>query len=228
MSYERRDNSRFNGIIAAMLLGQILGRFVVAGVRSCNSNHPIEDVGSHTSVTAIHADVKEFNPGEHIISVPYIEIEDKRINDKSIPRELPYHPGYRVVGMSHSSILYVNNEKVTCSSTNLDKDNKYVYDNFGIPENYEKTASDNTDTKTFDIGEHVILKPITDPRKGTHQYLYVDGYEVIDVSAQSNNGFYQGGYILYRNTQPVECTKTEDGYNNFGKVINNKKLVLKQ
>ena len=228
MSYERSENRKYAGWIAAMIFGQILGRFIVAGVRSCNSNHPLEDVGSHTSVTALYADVKEFNPGEHIISVPYKEIENRKVNDKSTPRELPYHPGYRIVGMSQGSILYINTEKVICTSTDLDKDNKYVYDSFGIPEGYENPTSENTDTKTFGIGEHVILKPITDPRKETRQYLYVEGYEVIDISAQSSSlDLYEGGYILYRNIETVECTKTEKGYNNFGKVVNNKKLVLK-
>lgn len=228
MSYEKSNNERYRIIVYALIIGNMIGHFAVKGIRSCNSNHPLEDVGSHTSITAVYADVKEFNPGEHIISVPYKKIENKAVNDKSIPSELPYHPGYRIVGMSNGSILYVNSEKVTCTSTNLDKDNNYVYDSFGIPEGYKKTAEEDTNTKTFGIGEHVILKPITDPRKEMRQYSYIEGYEVIDISAQSTDDLYEGGYIIYRNTTPVECTKTENGYNNFGKIIKNKSLVLKQ
>ena len=79
---------------------------------------------------------REFNPGEHIISVP---LEEQETNNYQIN----YHDGYEVVGIASSSygkyqsvygggcILYVNTEKVKCIEDESDENS---YTTFGIPE----------------------------------------------------------------------------------------------
>lgn len=226
MSY-RDTNKKRHIVVVSLILASLLGQLAGRWVRDYKSNHPEENALIQTEATTLDANIKMFAPGEHVISVPYDEISKKNVFDNSEPSELPYHSGYMVVGMSEKTILYVNSENVICTSTTLDNENNYVYNSFGIPEEYENIEQENTDTKIYNPGEHVILKPITDPSKDAQQYLSVEGYEVIDISANNYDIFYEGGYILYRNTETVECTKGTYGYNNFGKVIETKTLVLK-
>lgn len=223
----KNEKIRLQMICGVLIVGSVIGQLAARGIRDYKGNHAMGDAVIHTEVTSVEAGVKTFNPGEHVISIPYKEMTYKSIFDNSETSELPYHPGYTVIGMSEKTILYSNVEPVTCTSINLDRDNEYVYDSFGVPEGYETIEHTDTTTKEFGVGEHVILRPITDPSKNTQQYLTVEGYEIIDISASSSEGFYEGGYILYRNTSRVECTKTEAGYNRFGEVIETKSLVLK-
>ncbi len=84
----------------------------------------------------------EFNPGEHIISIPvgspYSDIT-----------QYEYHEGYEVVGMTSSSlaysfygaaVLYVNTVPVKCSLTKVE-DGKDKYLSFGIPMEIDETKT---------------------------------------------------------------------------------------
>lgn len=225
MSYN--DNKRRQIFVLSFILASLLGQLAGRWVRDYKSNHPSDNAAIQTEITTLDANIKIFEPGEHVISVPYEEPVKKSIFENFEPAELPYHPGYMVVGVSEKTILYVNNETVICTSTVLDNENNYVYNTFGIPEEYEQREETGTETKIYNPGEHVILKPINDPSKDPQQYSIVEGYEIIDISASNNDVFYQGGFVIYRNTETVECTKGTNGYNNFGKVVDTKTLVLK-
>ena len=74
--------------------------------------------------------------------------------------------------------------------------------------------------KEFNQGEHTLLK-IVNPNEDEN----IEGYKIVGIAVNEDKSKVA---VVYINTSKVECTKTEDGYNNFGKVINNKKLVLKQ
>lgn len=172
----------------------------------------------------INGDV--FAPGEHIISVPYQEVIKER------NAQMPYHEGYEVLSLSmdfggRGSILYVNTDTVICTATGMNEEGNYVYSDFGTPQN-PVIHEENDGITIFDTGEHVIAKPISNPTDDNQQYPTQEGYEVIGMDFYTTNtsGFYGGGWVLYRNTTPVVCVKTDGEYNTFGTPIeNNKELT---
>ena len=103
-----------------------------------NGNYIYTDFGTpqgyYEEETIETETTKEFNPGEHIISIP---IEDQVYSSV----EYEYHEGYEPVGIATSyrkfsydkgCILYVNTEKVTCTKT-ITEDGNEQYLTFGIP-----------------------------------------------------------------------------------------------
>jgi len=159
--------------------------------------------------------------GKHIISVP---IKDPVYNIM----QYNYHPGYKVVGITSSSLLYtfngaclvyVNEYPVECNCTDVDKNGNRIYGKFGKPIGYERKE---TDKNEFNPGEHIISVPIDDaPYYGITQFEYHEGYEVVGMASSSSGYFFDGGCVLYVNTVPVKCTltKVEDGkelYLSFG------------
>ena len=204
--------------MACVLIGSLIGR----GLRGCADQKRFYENNDTVSIvaeeTTVYPGIKEFNPGEHSISVPF------KI-DKETGYELTSYPGYKIAGVSieknKGCVMYVNDEKVTCTTVNVNKDGDYVYNCFGCPENYV-TIEDNNDTnKVFEKGDHVIMRPIDNPIENVQQYPYVEGYEIISICYDINDEWdtYRKGYIVYQNIEKVECTKTSSGYTEFGTVV---------
>lgn len=112
-----------------------------------NGNHTYENFGHpinfHREETNKTSNTKDFNIGEHIISIPIKE----KTNSKIMQYE--YHEGYEVVGIATadaaystigSCVLYVNTQPVTCTLTE-NKDNNELYLSFGVPLEKEKTKT---------------------------------------------------------------------------------------
>lgn len=173
---------------------------------------------------------KEFDVGEHIISVP---LEDD-ISEK--PMQIAAHPGYDIKGISTSAygqsfsyyaggaIVFSNDEVVECKSNLYDENGNYVYLNFGTPLNYEERNEDsNDDIREFDVGEHILSIPIeNDISENNVQYEYHEGYEVVGIAISAYGksfSYYAGGAILYKNVVPVRARCHEDGYVAFGEPI---------
>lgn len=199
----------------------LAGLMAVSGLTACS----YEENNTTSYTQEENAQTKEFDIGEHILSVP---IDDPRKEVK----QYEYHPGYKPIGITADSygpygasyggacILYINETEVECRSIKI-KDGEYVYDTFGFPTDYEKPqASETLITKEFDTGEHIISVPINDPTKTQVQYEFYDGYEPVGITSSKYgkySGCYGGGCILYINTEPVTCQKNEENtYTSFG------------
>lgn len=87
---------------------------------------------------------------------------------------------------------------------------------------------DSSETKVFDVGEHIISIEIDNPTKENMQYDYHEGYKVVGISttAYGQYGNYFGhACLLFQNEYPVECIptrKNETGeliYGDFGSPI---------
>ena len=178
---------------------------------------------------------KEFNVGEHIISVP-IKNPTQEI------KQYNYHEGYKVIGIATANyeyefggacLIYANEYPVVCYSTSIDKNGNHIYGRFGQPIGYYKDETIKTPTtKEFHAGEHIISVPIDNPTQETNQYEYHEGYEVVGIATANYEYEFGGACILYVNTKNVTCTltKTEDNvelYLDFGaptEKTNSKKL----
>lgn len=114
--------------------------------KDANDNYVYSDFGQpidfSRNETEQRESIKEFNAGEHIISVP--------INDPTKgAMQYQYHEGYEVVGIaaadysrSHAGacVLYVNKQPVACTLTEIE-DGKELYLSFGVPVEKEMTKS---------------------------------------------------------------------------------------
>lgn len=101
--------------------------------------NPIDFYVDKTNKTSY---TKDFNIGEHIISIPIK-------NPTSKAKQYEYYEGYEVVGIATANygynfggacILYVNNQPVTCTLTEI-KNNQELYLTFGVPVEKEKTKT---------------------------------------------------------------------------------------
>ena len=202
-------------------------------IKSCSNKVQNDEVSTRSEqrVEEVVGE-KEFAPGEHVLSVtmdkPDSSIFSYNTEDTI---QLPSQDGYRVIGVSmegyQGCILYENTDYVYCVPTGKTDDNKYVYTNFGRPQNIDDSYNENNGKKRFEVGEHVILKPISNPDSENVQYSNITGYEIIgiDYAVEGRSYLYAGGYIIYRNTVPVECIKEEKGYTSFGTPIKTKTLA---
>lgn len=163
---------------------------------------------------------KEFEPGKHVISIP---IKNTLREEKIV--EYPYHEGYQCIGfdadIEGGCLLYINTETVWCKSTGKNNRKKYVFTDFGEVESNNIIIENNNDTKIYEVGEHIISLPITNPLNTNQQYEYHEGYEIIDIAFYTDGKYqeYKGGAIIYRNTEKVECKKEFGKYQSFGKPI---------
>lgn len=225
------DKENIKRVIRISVCG-LVGCLIGTGIRSCvnkkikeNSLRPISIVAEDSS---IYPGVKVFNPGEHSISVPMT------LGEYVSEMALPYHIGYKVAGVSidrkeELCVMYINDETVTCSTTNVNKDGEYVYNVFGVPEDYTINDDTNSDTKVFEPGTHIVLKLVEDPTDKVQQYPYYEGYEisgicVCDYSKANSILLVQRGYVVYQNTERVVCTLEDNGYTSFGIPIKTKSL----
>lgn len=187
----------------------------------------------------IEETVNNFNPGEHIISIPITD--DIRKGNF----QFPYYPGYEPIGISLSAygkaqnqfgggaIMYANTDEVECRAYVQDQNGKPLYLDFGTPMyEVQEDLNSNDTSKVFGVGEHIISIPFDDDNR-THntQYDYYEGYEVVGIAASARgqvSNTFGGGVVLYKNTKPVMCIKGEDGYTTFGVPVElNKSLELK-
>ncbi len=201
-------------------------------VKSC-SNKVVNDEVSVRNDQRIEevTGEREFAPGEHVLSVTMDKPDSSFFSYNTEDTiQLPSQDGYKIIGVSmegyQGCILYENTDYVYCIPTGKTKDNEFVYTNFGRPQNIDDSYDENNGKKRFEVGEHVILKPISNPDSDNVQYQNVDGYEIIgiDYAVEGRAYVYAGGYIVYRNTVPVECIKEEKGYTSFGTPIKTKTL----
>lgn len=177
-----------------------------------------------------------FDVGQHIISIPISSNQDVR----SDIIQYDYYEGYEPVGISLTgygkvenhfgggSILYINVEKVLCTSNLVDQDGNYIYNDIGKTIYHEEDNIEDCSIKKFDIGMHIISVPITyDNRLENWQYPYHEGYEVVGIGSTAYGklgNYFGGGVLLYKNIVPVNCVKTKNGYSNFGIPIEYEKV----
>ena len=175
---------------------------------------------------------KEF--GDETIDLIKYSLEDKidtikrNIDEFEISREeIIFGVSIIMAGLSFTQAAYlrdVNNRPVDKS---LIPNAIVSLDEFETEENYKIVAvSEDSNMplkKEFNPGEHVLLKEVKS--YSDIDSLQIDGYQIVGTIITEDKSKVA---VVYSNTEKVECTKTEDGYNNFGKVVNNKKLVLKQ
>ena len=161
---------------------------------------------------------KLFKKGEHIIST-------KIFLDKEEINQIPYHDGYRLQGITIDSdgktAIYTNTEDVWCVSGGTDKNNNDVFNEFGVTDHYE------TSNDYFEAYEHTLAVPISDPSNNNLQYVYHEGYEVIDIASYVYGRYttYGGGFIIYANTVPVKSTTdNKEECLQFGEVISTEKI----
>lgn len=104
-----------------------------------NFGHPIDFYRGETNKTET---TKDFNVGEHIISIPIK-------NPTSENKQYEYHEGYTVAGIATSKLghtfggaclLYVNTQPVTCTLTK-NEDNVELYLSFGTPIEKDKVKT---------------------------------------------------------------------------------------
>lgn len=173
--------------------------------------------------------VKDFGDG----TIDFIKdsLEDKidtikrNIDEFEISRdEIIFGVSIIMAGLSFTQAAYlrdVNNRPV---DKTLIPTQVVVLDEIEKEDNYKfinvQEDSNMPIKKEFNPGEHTLLK-IVSPDDNTN----IEGYKIVGIAVNEDKSKVA---VVYSNTSKVECTKTEDGYNNFGKVINNKKLVLKQ
>lgn len=214
--------------LKAMLLA---GTITVASSSLTGCGNQSSGAVAITQNTTVHFDV-----GQHIISVPISTENDIRENNV----QYEYHPGYEPIGISITawgnfknyfgggSIIYANTEEVEYISNSIDKDGNYICTNFGTPMYYnEEENHSNSNIKEFGVGEHIISVPINeDNRLEQFQYDYHEGYEVVGIATSSwgdVKNYFGGGILLYKNTTPVQCTLTDNGYTIFGKPMKSEK-----
>lgn len=228
-----------SGVSCTSLIGPFVavvgGAILLGSCQMALREKDIEERNPTTGFTEEDIEVKQFLPGEHIISV----LIDSPLEEA---QQYEYHPGYKPVGIASatygksnsidagSCILYVNEYPVEGKSTGI-KDEQPFFGEFGTPIDYIKTElTERDDVIEFAPGEHIFSIPIDDPTDFNFQYDFHEGYEPIGITTASygqSMDFTAGSCILYVNTETVECEKQEDNnYIEFGKVKeNNKKLI---
>ena len=214
-------------VIIGFVNAALIGGLVVGGIALQKGCTPKDNVAMKPQTTIDEEDKQQriFKEGEHIISTTDIK---PFLYDKTKTVQVPSHEGYEVLDVSidgaNGTILYVNTEEVICTATGMNDSNEYVYTEFGVTQN-----TNNKDEGMFDVGEHVIAKPISNPTIETQQYPQQEGYEIIGIDFYSygSNQNYGGGWIIYRNTVPVKCIKTDDGYIMFGTPQEDNKVLTK-
>lgn len=200
-----------SGAIATIILGGIV---LMTECTPVDNNAAIvieeEEVNSDKKI--------KFKAGEHIISTS-IEL------DKNSICQIDYHDGYKLEGITIDSdgktAIYTNIEDVWCTSQGKDANNNDVYNEFGEPEVYA------TSKDYYDIYEHTLAVPISNPSKKNLQYIYHEGYEVIDVASYVSGKYetFGNGYIIYSNNVPVKCERDEnDKCLDFGTPITTEKV----
>ena len=173
--------------------------------------------------------VKDFEDG----TIDFIKdsLEDKidtikrNIDEFEISREeIIFGVSIIMAGLSFTQAAYlrdVNNRPV---DKNLIPTQIVALDEIEKEDNYKfinvQEDSNIPIKKEFNPGEHTLLK-IVDLNEDAN----IEGYKIVGIAVTEDKSKVA---VVYSNTSKVECTKTEGGYNNFGKVVNNKKLVLKQ
>ena len=176
--------------------------------------------------------VKEF--GDDTIDLIKDSLEDKVDTIKRnidefymSPEEIVFGVSIIMTGLSFTQSAYlhdVNNRPVDKS---LIPNAVVSLDEFETEDNYKfinvQEDSNMPLKKEFNPGEHVLLKKVKS--YSDIDSLQIDGYQIVGTMITEDKSKIA---VVYSNTKKVECTKTEGGYNNFGKVVNNKKLVLKQ
>lgn len=197
--------------------------FLISMPHSMELKRVAESGGSSRAEIGIEDldDERKFEPGEHIISITIDETDiDQRdfYNNKNI--NFPYYDGYSFIGVSWDrdtiTLLYVNTETVWCTATGTDKAGNLVYTEFGTAEVSSKEEPESDNCQYFDEGQHIIGIPITEPNEN-QQYDYHEGYEIVGFThCILGKTVYSGGYVVYVNTVPVNCEKTEEGFVDFG------------
>ena len=166
-------------------------------------------------------ETKYFRAGEHSVSVPVAE------DAKNENIQYEYHEGYKPSGFyipansSNPILIYTNEVDVELTTQYIDKNGEYVYINFKeFPR--ETTTNEYNGIKEFDVGKHIISVPCNEYTLQTdYQFKCPEGYEIVGTSTPSSSKT----TILYVNTKKVECEKTDKGYVNFGKVVENSKVT---
>lgn len=214
MSYN--DDSPFVKAIGT-IIATALTAGIVCAAQGCD--HIENDAAIILKSEENNSDNKrKFKIGEHIISTS-IEL------DKNEICQIPYHEGYRLQGISIDSddyiAIYTNVEDVWCVSQGKDEYNNDVFNEFGQLDYYKAP------TDYFEIGEHTLAFPISNPSKNNLQYKFQEGYEVIDVAAYVSGKYetFGCGYIIYANTVEINCdSNNKDNFNEFGEAISNQKV----
>jgi hypothetical protein len=166
-----------------------------------------------------------FEPGEHVVRVP---VDD-------ITKEITVyegHDGYKPMGINIYSLseensdsgtmIFVNTTEVKVESTGTDEYGNKIYEDFGIPVNYNVEFDENE----YDIGQHIITVPCD--YDNTLNIEYYDGYNIAGIvrtSISDNNE--KDGCILYVNNEPVEYVYSEDNNSYFGTPIEKGKVLEK-
>ena len=204
------------------LISGAIATIIAGGFALMKGCTPIEDNAAIViKEEEVDSDNKiKFKVGEHIISTS-IEL------DKNSISQIPYHDGYNLQGITIDSdgktAIYINTEDVWCVSQGKDENNNDVYNEFGMPEEYKNSKD------YFEVGEHTLAVPISDPSRKNLQYIYQDGYEVIDIASYVY-GKYQtfgNGYIIYSNTVPIKCDRNDkSNYLEFGEPIATEKVKI--
>ncbi len=214
MSYN--DNGPIIKAISA-IVASALTAGIVCAVQGCN------DIENNAAIVLQSEEnntdnKKKFKAGEHIISTN-IDLDKNKIC------QIPYHDGYRLNGISIDSdasiAIYTNIEDVWCVSQGKDENNNDVFNEFGELDFYKES------TDYFEVGEHTLAIPISNPSKNNLQYKFQEGYEVIDVAAYVSGKYetFGCGYIIYANTVEINCdSNNKDNFNEFGEAISNQKV----
>ena len=223
----RRRNGRYSGVSCLVIFPYFAGimamTILLGSCQMALRKKDIEERNPATGFTEEDIEVKQFLPGEHIISV----LIDSPLEEA---QQYEYHPGYKPVGIASatygksnsidagSCMLYVNEYPVEAKSTGI-KDEQPFFGEFGTPIDYIKTElTERDDVIEFAPGEHIFSIPIDDPTDFNFQYDFHEGYEPIGITTASygqSMDFTAGSCILYVNTETVECEVKE----------NNKKLI---
>lgn len=207
--------------IFSLALSSILSATCLSGCGASGTYNPAvysEETGSVMS--------KEFDIGEHTISVPLERDISNNIT------QIETVPGYEVVSLSYGSygevsgffeggtVVYTNVVPVRCETNLYASDGEVPYLNFGTPLDYVEVNETDGSVREFASGEHVLSVPIDqDITEYNYQYEHHDGYEVIGISVASYGrafGFFDSAVVLYKNTVPVRVSKNNDCYASFG------------
>lgn len=219
--------NKYTRLKALLLAGTIL--LTSSSLAGCSKKNS-KDKDSNTkedSAIIVQDSTKYFDIGEHIISIPIDSDESSHLvpihKVFSEVKQYEYHEGYKAVGIAVSChaysyggacIIYENEYPVECHSTSIDENGNSIYKDFGRPIDFQREETTKTsNTKDFNIGEHIISIPIKDPTSEAMQYEYHEGYEVIGIATSDYAYDFGGACILYVNTQSVTCTITESSDN---------------
>lgn len=212
------------GMIFSSVLVNVGEKIYSTKVNKSNSNISIEY--EKTGV------IELFEPGEHAV----IEKVKSQLDKVT---QYPSHPGYKPIGIATSAygslsqkdgdtcIMYINTEVVQANA-NVKIGEDYYFGGFGVPVNYEKNISEETEIVEFAPGEHILSVPIDSAIKYDINYEYHEGYEPVGIAESSYGDSYNTSaeaVVLYVNVDEVECKRTEDNdYTEFGKVKEKEKI----